>query len=580
MNKKDYISNLFRKILKEDLEEKAESLMNKLNYDETLKLNKNKEFDYVQEEKSMCNECGGMMTEGECSECGWKGSSEVMELGGMDDGHPRFGNKNLSKMSRREKDMLMGDRDYEDSFEDDIDYGNTKYGLGDDDDEEDYKDRSMYDPYYGDDEEEYYPELRISSDMPSYKTKYRHSDDEEITEKLYGKQKNIDKNRNNRIDAEDFKMLRKQQDEEQLYEIEFEKEVEEGNEFSGELAKARKEGEKTFKVNGKTYPVRESYLTEKWKGDVEVKQTGEYSDMSIEELNDAIKKQKAKNDKVKDAGKKVSHADRTKMSQLYFAKRAKQGWKGKGKAKVKESILYTESDLIDLIEGIVNEENKKFSVKEPKGYKEYEKVHKADKKENEDYLKLVTKKMTDYLKGMSDEGSKYEMKETKKFPTENGGLKKGNRKKYTPSDAVDEYIDAFSYPGQTNLVFDEIKPNDDKIEKYLKGHSTTGNGVVDKDGNALGNVVPSNTGEKFFKNYQENLYGQEQQNASYKRQPQPVDQAGEQTESGSLKSKRGKKTSKSVLNKLEENVNEKESKKLNEEFDRIQNLMGYNRKTQ
>jgi len=580
MNKKDYISNLFRKILKEDLEEKAESLMNKLNYDETLKLNKNKEFDYVQEEKSMCNECGGMMTEGECSECGWKGSSEVMELGGMDDGHPRFGNKNLSKMSRREKDMLMGDRDYEDSFEDDIDYGNTKYGLGDDDDEEDYKDRSMYDPYYGDDEEEYYPELRISSDMPSYKTKYRHSDDEEITEKLYGKQYKLDKNKNGRIDAEDFKMLRKQQDEEQLYEIEFEKEVEEGNEFSGELAKARKEGEKTFKVNGKTYPVRESYLTEKWKGDVEVKQTGEYSDMSIEELDAAIKKQKAKNDKVKDAGKKVSHADRTKMSQLYFAKRAKQGWKGKGKAKVKESILYTESDLIDLIEGIVNEEKKKFSVKEPKGYKEYEKVHKADKKENEDYLKLVTKKMTDYLKNSSDNFSKYEMKKTQKFPTENGGMK-AKRKKYTPSDAVDEYIEAFNYgSGQTGLVFDEIKPNHEMIEKYLKGHKTTGNAQVDDDGNALGNVVPSEVGDKFYNMFKNNLYGQEQMNASYKRQPQPVDQAGEQTESGSLKSKRGKKTSKSVLNKLEENVNEKESKKLNEEFDRIQNLMGYNRKTQ
>jgi hypothetical protein len=566
MNKKDYISNLFRKILKEDLEEKAESLMNKLNYDKTLKLNQEKEFDYVQEEKSMCNECGGVMTEGECSECGWKGSSEVMELGGMDDGHPRFGNKNLSKMSRREKDMLMGDRDYEDSFEDDIDYGNTKYGLGDDDDEE-----------------EYYPELRISSDMPSYKTKYRYSDDEEeITEKLHGKQHKINKNKNNRIDAEDFKMLRKQQDEEQLYEVEFEKEMEEGeteegNAFTGMLKKTKK-GD-SFELDGKKYKDRSS-LEEKWEGDVEVKQTGEYSDMSIEELNAAIKKQKAKNDKVKETGKKVSHADRTKMSQLYFAKRAKQGWKGKGKAKVKESILYTESDLIDLIEGIVNEEKKKFSVKEPKGYKEYEKVHKADKKENEDYLKLVTKKMTDYLKGMSDEGSKYEMKETKKFPTENGGLKKGNRKKYTPSDAVDEYIDAFSYPGQTNLVFDEIKPNDDRIEKYLKGHSTTGNGVVDKDGNALGNVVPSNAGEKFFKNYQDNLYGQEQQEASYKRQPQPVDQAGEVTERGSLKSKRGKKTSQSVLNKLEENVNEKESKKLNEEFDRIQNLMGYNRKTQ
>jgi hypothetical protein len=118
MNKKDYIANVFRKILKEDLEEKAESLMNKLNYDKTLKLNKDEEFDYVQEgSEGMCEQCGTEMTEGECSECGYK-NEEIIELGGMDDGHPRFGNKNLSKMSRREKDMLMGDRDYEDSFYD------------------------------------------------------------------------------------------------------------------------------------------------------------------------------------------------------------------------------------------------------------------------------------------------------------------------------------------------------------------------------------------------------------------------------------------------------------------------------
>ena len=99
--------------------------------------------------------------------------------------------------------------------------------------------------------------------------------------------------------------------------------------------------------------------------------------------------------------------------------------------------------------------------------------------------------------------------------------------------------------------------------KYLKGDSTTGNAQVDEDGNALGNVVPSEVGEKFYKNYKENLYGQEQANASYKRQPQPVDQAGETTERGSLKSKRGKKTSQSVLNKLDESIS-KESKKLNE----------------
>ena len=39
-------------------------------------------------------------------------------------------------------------------------------------------------------------------------------------------------------------------------------------------------------------------------------------------------------------------------------------------------------------------------------------------------MKSVAKKMTDYLKGASDSGSKYEMKETEKFPTENGGIEK------------------------------------------------------------------------------------------------------------------------------------------------------------
>jgi hypothetical protein len=44
----------------------------------------------------------------------------------------------------------------------------------------------------------------------------------------------------------------------------------------------------------------------------------------------------------------------------------------------------------------------------------------------------------------------------------------------------------------------EIKPNDEWIEANLVGSSKTGNAQVDKDGNALGNVVPSKVGEKFF----------------------------------------------------------------------------------
>ena len=130
------------------------------------------------------------------------------------------------------------------------------------------------------------------------------------------------------------------------------------------------------------------------------------------------------------------------------------------------------------------------------------------------------------------------------------------------------------------MIYDEIKPNDEKIKGQLVGSSTNGNAQVDKDGKALGNVVPSEVGERFYKNFKDNLYGQEQMNASYKRQPQPVDQAGEETERGTLKSKRGKKTAQSVLNKLEESKNIKQENQLNEEFGRIQQLMGYNRKTQ
>jgi len=481
MSNKNYIVNAFRKILKEDLEEKAESLMNKLDYNKTLKLNKDNEFDYVQEEENMegsnmcescggemnegecsecgnmyeidlqeeenmegsnmCESCGGEMNEGECSECGNMYEIDLQELGGMDDGHPRFGKtKFKNQMTNDEIEKLL---------------------KGDEDDDDDYEEFNFTD--YDDED------LDIETDW----------DELEENEEFNGYENN----------------------EEQLYEVDFEKEeTDEGNAFTGALSNAKKHNKDEFEVDGKKY-------------------------------------------------------------------------------NVKESILFTESDLIDLIENIVNEEKKKFSVKEPKGYTEYERVHKADKKENEDYLKNVAKKMTDYLKGSSDKFSKYEMKETQKFPTENGGMK-AKRKKYTPSDAVDEYIEAFSYPGQTNLIYDEIQPNDEKIKGQLVGSSTNGNAQVDKDGKALGNVVPSEVGERFYKNFKDNLYGQEQMNASYKRQPQPVDQAGEETERGTLKSKRGKKTAQSVLNKLEESKNIKQENQLNEEFGRIQQLMGYNRKTQ
>lgn len=351
-------------------------------------------------------------------------------------------------------------------------------------------------------------------------------------------------------------------------------------------------------------------MQEKWEGDVEVEKTGEYADMSIEQINSEIKKLKSKTKKYKDSDKPVPKKDKEKMSELYFAKRAKQGWKGKGKAKVgegemeegneftgalakakkegkkeftvggktfpvkeskKTTLTLTESEMIDLIERIVKEQT-------AKGLAVTNKVLAKDKKENDDYLKSVTKKMKDYLKTgskgtYSPDGSE--------FPKSNYTLDKESKiMKYNPSEAVDEYIDAFSYPGQTNLRFDEIGPDEKKIEKYLKGDSTTGNAVTDKDGKALGNVVNSKVGDKFMKNFEENLYGAEQADASYKRQSQPVDFAGDVKKVGKMKKKASSDAKSNKIMKQLESTEDKKNEVLSEEFNRMKNLIDYKKKTQ
>ena len=251
----------------------------------------------------------------------------------------------------------------------------------------------------------------------------------------------------------------------------------------------------------------------------------------------------------------------------------------------KGSLKLTENELIDMIEKIVMEqkvkdiaEKENIAKKLPQGLKDTDRVLTQNKKVNDDHTKEVVKKMKEYLKDMT----KADYNENPEdFPRSNYDIDKDEKvMKYNPSEAVEEYIDAFSYPGMTNLVYDEIKPDDEKIDKYLKGDSTTGNAVTDKDGKSLGNVGKSKVGEKFKKNYDENLYGAEQMNGSYKRVPQPVDVAGEKTESGSLSSKKGSVAkANNILNKLE-SKEDKKSQVVSEEMNKMKNLIGYNRKTQ
>jgi hypothetical protein len=289
--------------------------------------------------------------------------------------------------------------------------------------------------------------------------------------------------------------------------------------------------------------------------------------------------------------KKLSAADSKLLKQVNMALTLG------GLKESKNSLKLTETELIDMIEKIVLQEQSKsedvkdiaekdnFKIVKPQGLKKTEKAQGESKKENDDYTQDVVKKMKEYMKDMYTGGKGYEANPDD-FPQSNYDMEKEhNEMKYNPSDAVEEYIEAFSYPGMTNLVYDEIKPEDKNIEKQIKGDSKNGNAVTGKDGKALGNVSKRSqkTGERFKKNFDENLYGAEQMNASYKRQPQPVDVAGETKETGSLKSKRGGTNStqkaQNILNQLE-STEDKANKIIKEDLQKMMNLISYDRKTQ
>jgi hypothetical protein len=359
----------------------------------------------------------------------------------------------------------------------------------------------------------------------------------------------------------------------------------ESREFVYAARKAKEQGKKTFELDGKKFDVKEklerlhkglhgvseSKLTQ-MKNDILSKKTITLKEQNLlEQINTALdlKKMNSQNNKLR-----ISESELLDLIESIVLEKKTD----------KRVQKLTEEEFTKVVRKIVTTQINEVSdldnmdKKTPFGLTKTQKVQKETKKENDDYAEEVMKKMREYLK----DGSKGEFSANPEdFPKSNYQLDKDAKiMKYNPSEAVDEYIDAFAYPGMTNLVYDEIKPDDERIDKYLKGDVTTGNAVRDKDGKALGNVVPSKVGDKFKKNFDENLYGAEQMNVSYKRQPQPVDIAGDKKDSGSLTSKRSSlKKDQKIMSQLESKEN-KESKIINEEMEKMKKLIQYNKRTQ
>lgn len=136
-------------------------------------------------------------------------------------------------------------------------------------------------------------------------------------EELHGNQKKIDvAEPKGKITGADFKKLRSMKKEAKEGE-----EMEEGNAFSGALNKAKKEGKTEFKVDGKTYPVKESYKYSIRFGDSEITLS---ENELITMIEDIVLEEKKSNVKITGKSKGMAEYDRVHKKDEDINKRANE----------------------------------------------------------------------------------------------------------------------------------------------------------------------------------------------------------------------------------------------------------------
>lgn len=295
-------------------------------------------------------------------------------------------------------------------------------------------------------------------------------------------------------------------------------ETQEGNAFSGARDEAIKNDEKSFEVDGKTYPVKES------------------------------------------VNKKILRILEKRQQRIQ-------------ENQIKNKVIFTESELINFIEKIVEAETKED--------KETMKNLKSSKSVNDKALSDTNKKMKDYMKNM---GMSYEAESTG-FPKGNSKMSREGengkeitddvKKAYKASKEIEEYVDNFTAAGLENLDYDNIKPNEDWVTDNIEGSSRTGNSQE------YANAIPTDVNKKVNEKRKKNLLAVLKRQA-YNKAPQPVhtDEAGEVlpgTGEGVPSSKAGKKNAE--VNKIlsSESIQEK---KVIKDIETMKNLINYSQKTQ
>jgi len=339
---------------------------------------------------------------------------------------------------------------------------------------------------------------------------------------------------------------------------EFEEEMEEGNAFTDALRKTKK-GEK-FKLGNKEYMDRSSleeepiYEFEVNESDVcecgGLKMEEECSECGMKESNllELEEDMYDNMEKTSDFWNKGEKTFRTKMYEYEIFN-----------DKLGRTVRLSEEQVVNLIETLAEEKLK--PSKKTRGYSEYERSFDKSGKENQDYYKEVSKKMKDYMKDGSKESFTMEPKH---FPMGNGEIEEMDKMAYVPSDSVAEYVENFTAAALENIEYDEFAPNKEWVEDNVVGSSRTGNNPK------WANAVETPTNKRRNEIREKNLLGQIKKKA-YNKSPQPI-----------VKDRPGSDDASDLLNKVEsgEKRSSKKSKKINEDLERIGNLISYGRKTQ
>ena len=558
MERQSYITRRFTQILKETISEKADELMGRLKFNPP-----GTSFDYVQEKKGMCNECGKPYTmmegeKGDVCECGDPYSIEVKER--LVGGQRRLDKNKNNRIDSEDFKMLRKSKKKE----------MREYTMGDDKLEvvKPYGDMSTDSPKIKPGEKNQVKNVgfdyqkKVAEQFDDYElqeeTIYELEVSENFLKRIFGKNKEEEasmetpKSGKNQVgfdyDPTDWDpntmMSRSDMDRENEA---FRKRKEnpqpvknqprkKSSSMSPEAEKMDKEYGGLASVMG-VDPREAQRLSDMMRGETNETETDESREFAY-----AARMAKKKGDKTFKLGNETFNVKgNSKVDETYY------------RIKVDgEMATFSENEMIDIIESIVKEE-KSSNIKrgtEPNGYAEYEKAHKADGKNEDKYFKDLAKKMNNYIK----DGSKQKKFDTnpKQFPKGNGELGEMDKKAYEIDQEGTDYN--YEVAGLNIPDYDESKPKKETIEKQIKGSSTNGNDQ------SYANAVNTGVNDKFAE-YFENDQLAKWKDESYGRVPSPV-YADNPNSKGKGKGKGKGKT------------------KLKEEFSRMQELMGYTKKTQ